>query len=187
VLCLQIDEIEETPREFRLEADPGWWDETRQVFREPEIEMATPFVVTLRAHRVGMRLLCQGQIRGVVDLPCGRCVEPYGYEFREPLQLLLEPVLPGQEEPEGGLELDPEDLELGRYSGDVLDFGTVVREILALAWPVQPRCSEECRGLCPVCGCNRNEETCSCSDEASSRPFSDLDERLREAADRKRG
>jgi uncharacterized protein len=187
VLCLEVDEIKETPREFRLEADHAWWDRIRELFQEPDVELERPFVVSFRAHRIGMRLLFQGEIRGVVDLLCGRCLEPYACEFREPLQLLLEPVMPGQDPPEGGVELDPEDLEVGRYSGDVLDFDPVVREVLALAWPVQPRCSEECRGLCPACGCNRNRQTCTCTDDASSRPFADLDERLREAAERKRG
>jgi uncharacterized protein len=30
---------------------------------------------------------------------------------------------------------------------------------------MKPVCREDCRGLCPSCGANRNRETCSCQIE----------------------
>jgi uncharacterized protein len=41
-------------------------------------------------------------------------------------------------------------------SGDELDLRAWSRDALALALPTQIVCSEECRGLCPVCGENLN-------------------------------
>ena len=76
--------------------------------------------------------------------------------------------------PKGGIELDSDDLEVARYAGDTLDLEPLVREILALVWPVQPHCSEDCRGLCATCGCNLNRESCSCTAEPSVRPFAGL-------------
>ena len=70
--------------------------------------------------------------------------------------------------------LDPEDPEVGRYAGDELDFGAAVLEILTLAWPMQPRCRESCRGLCPNCGTNWNVEPCGCVETSVSRPFAGL-------------
>lgn len=182
VLCLEVERIKKTPREFRLEGDRAWWERVREGLQEPEVELNRPFVFSFRAHRIGMRLLFRGEVDGLVGLVCGRCLEPYGYEFREPVQLLLEPVPAGTVIPDGGLELDPEDLEIGRYGGDVLDFDPLVREVLALDWPVQPRCEEGCQGLCPVCGCNRNHESCVCSDQSVSRPFARLGELIEEAS-----
>jgi uncharacterized protein len=182
VLCLEVERIKETPREFRLEGDRLWWEQAREALQEPEIELGRPFMFSFQAHRIGMRLLFRGEVDGVANLVCGRCLEPYGYEFREPVQLLLEPAPTGTVLPEGGLDLDPEDLEIGRYGGDVLDFDLLLREVLALAWPVQPRCDEGCQGLCPVCGRNRNLETCACSDPSVSRPFARLGELIEEAA-----
>jgi uncharacterized protein len=37
-----------------------------------------------------------------------------------------------------------------------------MREQFYLALPMKPLCRDECRGLCPVCGINRNRETCDC-------------------------
>lgn len=36
---------------------------------------------------------------------------------------------------------------------------------LLLELPTKMLCREDCKGLCPVCGCNRNEKTCNCLEE----------------------
>ncbi len=37
----------------------------------------------------------------------------------------------------------------------------IVNEIL-MNWPVKVLCKEDCKGICPVCGKNRNDEDCGC-------------------------
>jgi uncharacterized protein len=184
VFCLEVGQIKESPREFRLEAGRAWWEHARVWLREPEVELHEPFMLSFRAHRIGMRLLLQGKVHADLELICGRCVEPYRYEFGEPMQLLLEPAPSTGPVLEGGMELDPDDIEVGRYAGDLIELEPLVMEVLALGWPVQPRCREECRGLCPECGCNRNRESCSCAPEPRSRPLARLGQLLREAAAR---
>ena len=34
------------------------------------------------------------------------------------------------------------------------------REVLLLELPMAPLCRDDCRGLCPVCGADRNVEIC---------------------------
>lgn len=47
----------------------------------------------------------------------------------------------------------------------VLDLWPTIEEMLVLERPVKVLCHEDCAGLCPYCGCNRNHESCTCSDE----------------------
>jgi uncharacterized protein len=42
----------------------------------------------------------------------------------------------------------------------------LVYEQVFLALPTRPLCDEECRGLCPQCGVNRNAGQCSCTVDA---------------------
>ena len=49
--------------------------------------------------------------------------------------------------------------------GDMIDLTEVVRQHLVLALPIAPRCSSDCRGLCPRCGADRNAGTCGCDTE----------------------
>ncbi len=49
------------------------------------------------------------------------------------------------------------------FFGRTLDLAEQVRESFLLLLPRKPLCREDCAGLCPVCGVNRNEEGCGCS------------------------
>jgi uncharacterized protein len=59
-------------------------------------------------------------------------------------------------------EVAEDDLGVSYYRDDVVDLGELMREQFFLALPMKPLCQEDCRGLCPVCGINRNRETCTC-------------------------
>ncbi|MHB8369323.1 MAG: YceD family protein [Leptospirales bacterium] len=56
---------------------------------------------------------------------------------------------------------DPEPDMLERYGSDGwVDLGPWLRELLLTDLPFYPLCDEECRGLCPKCGQNRNDSDC---------------------------
>ena len=52
--------------------------------------------------------------------------------------------------------------EIGYYQGDSLALEDVLREQVLLSLPVKTLCEPECKGLCPRCGANRNNQPCSC-------------------------
>ena len=43
----------------------------------------------------------------------------------------------------------------------VLDVTEDIRQEILLSYPVKVLCKEDCRGLCPVCGQNLNERSCT--------------------------
>jgi uncharacterized protein len=67
----------------------------------------------------------------------------------------------GEEHP-----VDPEEAEIGFYEGDGVELNDALREYVLLALPMRRLCSETCKGLCPVCGQNRNQQACQCQSEA---------------------
>ncbi len=46
--------------------------------------------------------------------------------------------------------------------GDVLDLEPLARDAVLLELPLAPLCRPDCRGLCPQCGANWNENQCAC-------------------------
>jgi uncharacterized protein len=62
--------------------------------------------------------------------------------------------------PAGGSDAD-EDAYL--LTGDELDLEPLARDAVVLDLPLAPLCSEECLGLCPQCGTNRNLGPCTCA------------------------
>jgi len=49
-----------------------------------------------------------------------------------------------------------------------------VRENVLLGEPTKFLCSEDCKGLCLVCGKNRNHEQCDCSDSETDAAWAEL-------------
>jgi uncharacterized protein len=93
-------------------------------------------------------------------LRCDRCLEQYGWELSEGFRISLSL---SQFRGEGEVELLEDDLNLDFMDGGLLDPDQVVKEQLLLHVPMKTLCTLECKGLCPICGCNLNISTCSCS------------------------
>lgn len=58
-----------------------------------------------------------------------------------------------------------EDIRLVPKDGNKIDLTGDIRDAILLTIPTKQLCSEECKGLCPRCGINFNEESCSCKSE----------------------
>jgi DUF177 domain-containing protein len=116
------------------------------------------FVADLRKDSQKVRLT--GRVRTTLECDCSRCLEPFAVPVDAGFDLILLPAAANSGE--GEREVEGDDLGVSFYDKDVIDLGDVMREQFYLALPMKPLCGEECRGLCPVCGVNRNRETCSC-------------------------
>jgi len=62
--------------------------------------------------------------------------------------------------------IDEGESEIGFYEGGGVALEDILRERVLLALPMQRICSEDCRGICPVCGKNRNDGACDCQPDA---------------------
>ena len=62
--------------------------------------------------------------------------------------------------PTGGTHRDEEAYPL---TGDELDLEPLARDAVLLELPLAPLCRDDCAGLCPTCGANRNTDTCDCT------------------------
>lgn len=92
---------------------------------------------------------------------CARCLEPLPIALDTPLELT---ILPKGHEPPAAQsgEVAEEDMGVATYDDDEIDLTSVVRDEVFLELPMSPVCSESCRGLCPSCGINLNQNTCQC-------------------------
>ncbi|MBP1654290.1 MAG: hypothetical protein H6Q28_846, partial [Bacteroidetes bacterium] len=65
---------------------------------------------------------------------------------------------------------DPAEVQVLSPAMAVIDLAEDVRQTLMLSVPLKLLCAEDCRGLCPTCGANRNTAGCDCrEDEPDSR------------------
>lgn len=71
---------------------------------------------------------------------------------------------------------DPFDLFLINLKNASIDLTDMVRQEIILHFPLISLCSKSCKGLCPVCGKNKNTQKCDCEvdDGTTQKPFKDL-------------
>jgi len=121
-----------------------------------------PVAARLQVVPGGNAVFVRGTLRGAVAATCGRCLEPFEAPVQAEFHLTYVAEIPqGQG---GEAELHREDLDLEVLQDGAIDLDEVVAEQYLLQVPSHPACSDDCRGLCPVCGSNRNQTTCTCGD-----------------------
>jgi len=135
--------------------------------------------LSVEISKAGPGLSVTGVLAGTFLRQCVRCLTEYEDEISLPFSVEYRPadVPPrGRHKPTGGEARDlPEgEEEVYLLDGDRLELAGMLREQIILATPMQPRCREDCQGLCPVCGQNLNERQCGCPSEARESPFAAL-------------
>jgi uncharacterized protein len=104
----------------------------------------------------------RGHLSARLGVDCSRCLERFAFPVEQALDLFYLPRLLQQEEEED-VELDDRELVVAYYSAGRIDLGEALREQLFLALPMKRLCRDDCRGLCPTCGANRNQKDCGCA------------------------
>ena len=95
-------------------------------------------------------LVLEGEAKSLLDYTCDRCMSGFNREKTVPLSFLLAEPLEGEDDG----EIDVGELA---YTAFILDMDT------------KHLCSEDCKGLCPGCGVNLNQEPCRCKKQADPR------------------
>ncbi len=126
----------------------------------------------------------QGELSGIIRRNCVRCLEdfqdsvqyPFSVTYREKESTTGNRLskTKGKETVVEKEELDESEMDDFWYEGETLDLGPMLREFIILGNPIQALCQEDCRGLCPTCGGNRNITPCACLEARLPNPFAVL-------------
>jgi uncharacterized protein len=129
--------------------------------REPLLDIS-PVHLSGAISRIERGFAMDGEVAFEARLECSRCLAPYPFELAEPFSLVLyrRVETPGEER-----EIGRPDLDVSYFDGQTLDVSPIAEERVQLSLPMKPLCREDCAGLCPVCGGDRNLARCACRDE----------------------
>jgi uncharacterized protein len=151
----------------RLKRSPGdcvHYDLTADIppleFSGEDITFAEPVKAVLDLINTGKLILVEGIVSGNLELCCSRCLKTFIYKFEVPI------------DEKYTMAPERKNEEILTFTGDFIDITPEVVSSIYLALPMKAICSDDCSGLCPVCGCNLNENSCKCD-------TGDIDPRLR--------
>jgi uncharacterized protein len=103
----------------------------------------------------------EGRYRVEMESECDRCLGLARFPLDARFDLFYRPMSDIARSEE--IEIHEGDTEIGFYEGDGIELADVLREQILLALPIKRVCGEECRGICPACGADRNQTACECA------------------------
>ena len=156
-MFLSVKELELRKIRFDETFAPGKID-----FTGEELEQGSDLHVTGVAELIedSAQVRVQGNYSVEMEAQCDRCLVRARFPLSAGFDLFYRPAseIPREEE----VEIDSGEAEIAFYEGGGLELEDILREQVVLALPMQRVCSEACKGICPVCGKNRNETACDC-------------------------
>lgn len=122
--------------------------------------------------------LLTARLRYSQALECPRCLGRSPAEVEAEIELLIQPK--SKEPVVGELELEDSDLGVLYLEGEILDIDPILIEQIQLNVPMRQLCRQDCAGLCPQCGIDRNVDSCDCEEVVDPRwvPLTVLRDRL---------
>jgi uncharacterized protein len=110
--------------------------------------------------RSGSEVIVTGHIEARAQLECDRCLDPVDLQLSTDFRL---EYITGEEYKSTSMaELPEEAMSLSVFDGEMIDVDEIVREQVLLLVPARTLCKEECKGICPTCGADRNLDDCRC-------------------------
>ena len=127
---------------------------------EETVRLTRPPEVSGSVKPDGRQMRVKGTIKAQAEVECDRCLESIIIPVNADFEISYVPVreYAASETP----ELDEDDLNVSVFDDKIIDIDALAREQVLLALPSRSLCRDDCKGLCPVCGINRNMQACQC-------------------------
>tara|TARA_B100001175_G_C19423990_1_gene597603 strand:- start:552 stop:1049 length:498 start_codon:yes stop_codon:yes gene_type:complete len=103
-----------------------------------------------------------GLLKSIPTYECVRCLELNPVDLILPIQLTLY---------NNKRHLAEKNNVESLYFNDereYIDLENIIADLIELAKPINPLCKTDCKGLCSVCGINKNNRSCSCKSKNKS-------------------
>lgn len=125
------------------------------VKRHIQIVGASPAHFTGTATKMAHLYVVEGDVTGDLTLDCARCLTPFPYHYEVKVKETFVDT-------EGGPIVQDGETDYYPLIEDKIQLDPCLQSAILLSLPQAIRCSDECQGICPECGTNRNEKNCGC-------------------------
>lgn len=128
---------------------------------DERISLSGPATVGGKVRHAGNEVFVNGHVETRAQVECDRCLQPV--EIPVNTDFALEYVTGSEYEAARAVELTEAEMSIAVFDGEAIDIDEIVKEQVVLTVPTRMLCREDCKGICPECGADRNSGECSCS------------------------
>lgn len=155
-MVIDLASVGTTPKQLDMKFARG------DINLEDEARLTSDPTLTGDVFRLGEKIHLAGTVTADIEVDCTRCLEPVARHLEVGFEDIF--VDSKHEKLADEAEIPVEALDEALVTENEIDLADVVREQVLLALPEQIFCREDCQGLCPECGENRNLIDCNCGD-----------------------
>ncbi|MGI4829379.1 MAG: YceD family protein [Janthinobacterium lividum] len=164
-MVIKPAQLVDEPLELDLEMPEGaieYTSDVRQV-GPLDVDGRAELLVEHRGHKETVEdIRVRAKLAGKFELLCARCLAPVPTPLETDFDLIFRPSSVDAEAGEHAITED--ETEIGYYEKSGLPLEDVVREQVLLTLPGRALCRQDCKGLCPHCGADRNAGDCNCGE-----------------------
>ena len=132
-------------------------DESIPTFKETDADSVEFYDVSVKGEivNIGDVLELNANVCGKFKTECARCLKPIEESFSTDFTEMLKNV---------DEEIADKDAVV-MFSGFTVDLTEIIRSNILVSLSTRYLCSEDCKGICPVCGADMNESPCNCKND----------------------
>jgi uncharacterized protein len=127
---------------------------------DERVQLTGPAAISGKVRVTGNEAFVSGHIDTRAQVECDRCLQPV--ELPVNTDFALEYISGPDYESSAAAELTEADMSVSVFDGEAIDIDEIVKEQILLTVPARTLCREDCKGICPECGIDRNTGECSC-------------------------
>jgi uncharacterized protein len=154
-MLIEIDKLPNEGAAFTRDFAPDEF-----AFEDEEWRLIEPLRAEFFVTRKRDEVEVGGKLRGAAEAACDRCLKAMRLPVNADFMVTYSPVEAARACDLH--ELHAADMERATYEHDQIDLRELAREQLLLEISVRVLCREDCKGLCPNCRANLNEQACAC-------------------------
>ena len=152
---IELENLEGGQGDFAYVYQP---DELNPV--DERVRLTASAAVTGKVRLSGNEVFVNGHVDTRAQVECDRCLQPV--EAPVSADFALEYITGSEYESSEVPELTDAEMSVSVFDGEALDVDEIVKEQILLAVPTRMLCREDCKGICPECGIDRNTGECNC-------------------------
>ena len=175
-LILHVEQLKEKEFANEFEENPQVFPIIAEMIKNRECEFLKPLNIRLKAFRIRELFEVRGSFRTRMRLPCSRCLKDFDTPLASDFELTYTKEVPGLMDvfEDEDIELRVEEIGMIYFKGEEINLQQGIQEQVVMAFPLQPLCDENCKGLCPKCGSDLNQGDCGCKQAPGSNKFAVL-------------
>ena len=155
VMRIELENLEGSKADFAHVYQP---DELNPV--DERVSLIAPAAVNGKVRLSGNEVFVNGHVETRAQVECDRCLKPV--ELPVNADFTLEYISGSEYESSQAAELTEDAMSVSVLDGAAIDVDEIVKEQILLAVPTRMLCGEDCKGICPECGTDRNTGECNC-------------------------